>query len=140
MTIEKPICVIKNPGRHRTETRVFAREFYETYCVESTCKFYKKRAIQGLCHTWRKPSPDIVDWTRLKIGEAHAEHAVQGFRKTYGPKARTRALETYYVGFATQIAFLTEQLIRLRRENAIFRNILGDAKAEKAVKKILGPR
>jgi hypothetical protein len=123
MKTEKPIRIVKDkPNKrkngHNCETRVFAREIHETFCDDKKCKFYKQHAQQGICHTNK---PDAIDWDRVeKINNSYDEE-LEYFRKKYNGKEYVSWLESMYICTSVNWQFTLDELIRLRRENALLK-------------------
>jgi hypothetical protein len=140
MKKEKPVKVIKEKkyrGSHRMETRVFARNIHEHYCVEKGCKFYGKPAVQGHCHT-TTTFVDGADWGYIDRAEKFAEQELKEAKKSYKGKALLRYLESAYVcRWLGQVNSL-DSLIRLRRENALLRDRVEKflSRTEKSLSKI----
>ena len=114
MKPEKPIKVIPHTSRkHKTETRVFAREIHETYCVDPKCKWRGQPAQQGVCHTQlgrvtrayldevEKRCMDIPMHIRLST-KSHAEYV--------------KSLEYHLVCARMNAEFGLDELARLRME------------------------
>lgn len=114
MKPEKPIKVIPHTSRkHKTETRVFAREIHETYCVDPKCKWRGQPAQQGVCHTQLGRVP------RAYIDEAEkgAVDALANIRSHYKDKAKyVKALESHLVCAFMNAEFGLDELVRLRME------------------------
>lgn len=119
----KPVRVIKYKPKkggdgHARETRIFAREIHETFCDDKKCKFYGKHAQQGVCHT---DKPDLIDWDRIADHEKSQEKELAYFKKLYKGKEYVRWLEAMYESAMLNWRFTLDDLIRLRRDNALLR-------------------
>jgi hypothetical protein len=119
---EKPVKIIQRKaikGEHKLETRIFARNIHETYCVQKNCKFHGKLAAQGVCHT-KKTFNGSSDWSYvdgvMRQGEQHL-----AFIKKHAKNKEDyiKQLEGEVVcGFSNSI-FTLDELIRLRRKVAL---------------------
>lgn len=116
-----PRYQVRTRGRgHKTETRVFAREIHETFCVDRRCKFYGKPAAQGICHS-------TLGWRRTRELERAERSADELLRETrIIGRAMTRRRYIQYL--ESQVAcdwmngeFLLDELVKLRAENAELR-------------------
>jgi hypothetical protein len=147
---EKPIRIEPSKGRkHPSETRVFAREIHESYCADKKCKFYGKRAVQGVCFTTEN-SNDSADWSYVDGVMQQGEDFLTEIRANFKAKgksvaaARTAAkaylayLESNFVCNWSNSQFALDELIRLRSENAILKNLVGEKRAAAAVKHVRG--
>ena len=127
MAKEKPVKIIPGTGKHKTETRVFARNIHESYCVHKSCKFFGQPAQQGVCHTTTTFAGDD-DWTYIehaeKLGEIHLAH-LRETRKKYGTQKYIRRLEGEMVCAWINTISSLDELIYLRREVALLRHRLG---------------
>jgi len=136
MKNEKPIKVIAGTSRkHRTETRVFARNIHETFCAEKGCPYFGKHAAQGLCHSETTMEGldcwDYVD-AAIKGGDEYVKSTREiwvRLRRRRGLPAHGRAYEQYLEGQLacawTSAISTTDELVRLRREVAVLRAKLG---------------
>jgi hypothetical protein len=123
MKNEKPVKVVKYKPKkggdgHARETRIFAREIHETFCDDKKCKFYGQHAQQGICHT---DKPDLVDWDRIEKIEQEQEEELKYFRKLYKGKEYVKWLEAMYSCAMVNSRFGLDELIRLRRDNALLK-------------------
>jgi hypothetical protein len=119
---EKPVKVIKHKPKdgdgHRRETRVFARNIHETFCDYKRCKFYGQHAQQGICFS---DKPDAIDWDRIAKIEKQEEEELAYFRKKYKGKEYVKWLEAMYSCATVNWRFTLDDLIRLRRDNALLK-------------------
>ena len=127
MKNEKPIRVIPSKSKkHKTETRVFAREIHETFCMQSECRFRDKHAVQGVCHTTERfdGERDLQKWFALK-SKQHADDR-KYFRKLYAgkPQKYIEHLEAHYECAMLNWSITIEEMIDLRRNNAILKDRL----------------
>lgn len=120
MSDEKPIRI--RPHRengHRCETRVFAREIHETWCVHKGCKFDGKPAAQGVCYS-RLDRRDEGYLQRVYkrahglILEMRSIAQSQKFTAKQHIDYLERSLESNWMN----AEFGLDELIRLRAENA----------------------
>ena len=120
MKKEKPVRVEKrkNSEGHASETRIFAREIHETFCDDKRCKFYGRPAQQGICHTAK---PDAIDWDRIRTIEQEQEAELKYFRKLYRGRKYIGWLEAMYSCVSLNQRFTLDDLVRLRRDNALLR-------------------
>lgn len=119
---ETPVKVIKHDATdgdgHKRETRVFARNIHETFCDYKRCKFFGKPAVQGVCFS---DKPDITDWNRVDKLEKEQEDELKYFRKKYNGEAYVQWLESMYLCSSVNWRFTLDELIRLRRDNALLK-------------------
>lgn len=123
MKNEKPIKVVKYPAkkgarRHNYETRVFAREIHEVFCTDKGCEFYGQHAQQGICYSNK---PDVIDWKRIEQLEKRQAEELAYFKKKYKGKSYVRWLESMYDCAQLNWTFTLDELIRLRRDNALLK-------------------
>lgn len=122
MKNEKPVKVIKYKPKkgdgHARETRIFAREIHESFCDDKKCKFYGQHAQQGICHT---SEPEAIDWDRVAKLEQEQEEELKYFRKKYNGKEYVKWLEAMYACGMMNWRFGLDELIRLRRDNALLK-------------------
>jgi hypothetical protein len=124
---EKPIKIIQGTGKHKTETRVFARNIHETYCVQKGCRFCGQHAAQGVCHTVL----DRVEQSYIDYVEKIATEHLDSIRKQYKNKSRKdyiQYLENNIFCDWMNAEFGLSQLVHLRAENAVLKNRLGRKK------------
>jgi len=125
MKNEKPIKIIPSKGKHKMETRVFARDIHESFCMQPSCKFYKKHAQQGVCHT----TDTFVggnDWSYIdkiidEAGKA-AEEQFKILRKHYKGRQYAKHLESYLSCMWMNEMICMDELVRLRRKVALLEN------------------
>jgi hypothetical protein len=118
---EKPIRVVPGKGRkHRTETRIFAREIHETFCKQPGCKWNGQHAQQGACHT-REPFVPGTSWSYVDKVEKYAHEAMVETRKYYrkDPKDYIRHLESQHIADWMNSVFHLDEVVRLRRKVAL---------------------
>lgn len=132
MKNEKLIRIIPGKARkHKTETRVFAREIHESYCAQRGCRFFGKRAVQGVCFSSERfdGERDIWKWIDLKAKHQADERAY--FHKLYRgkPKEYIRHLEAHYESAVMNWDLTLDELVQLRGENAILKDKLDKKKA-----------
>ena len=122
MKKEKPVRTVKHKPKkgdgHNRETRIYAREIHETFCDDKKCKFYGQHAQQGICHT---DKPDLVDWDRIAKHEKEQEDELTYFRKKYKGNGYVKWLEAMYSCASVNWRFTLDDLIRLRRDNALLK-------------------
>lgn len=122
MKSEKPVKIIKQAAKkgdgHKRETRVFTRNIHETFCDYKRCKFYGKHAQQGICYS---DKPDLVDWDRIAKLEQAQDEELKYFRKKYRGKEYVKWLEAMYSSVMVNWSFTLDDLVRLRRDNALLR-------------------
>ena len=120
----KPIKIIKHKGQHKTETRVFPREIHENFCVDSKCKFKGQHAVQGVCF---QDKADVSDWKKIEKEEKRIDDELRYFRKKFNvdkmkdPKEYIEWLESMYTTAQMNWAFVLDEVIRLRRDNALLK-------------------
>ena len=127
MKPEKPLRVIPNKNRkHKTETRIFAREIHESFCAQPGCRFHGKPSVQGVCHSTERfdGERDIIRWFMLKAKQ-HAKDRTY-FHKLFAgkPERYIAHLEAHYESAMMNWSLGIEELVKLRRENAILRDKL----------------
>ena len=120
----KPIRIIKNKGRHKTEMRVFPREIRENFCVDPKCKFKGQRAVQGVCF---RDTEDVADWKKIEREEKHISDELKHYRKKFhidkmkDPKEYIEWLESMYTTAWMNWSFCLDEVIRLRRDNSLLK-------------------
>ena len=119
---EKPTQIIKHKaskGKHKLETRIFARNIHETYCVQKNCKFHGKHAQQGICHT-KDTFNGSSDWSYVDgVMREGEEHLAFIKKSAKNKESYIKQLEGEVVcGFSNSI-FTLDELIRLRRKLAL---------------------
>lgn len=118
---EKPVQIIKNKGRHKTETRVFNRNIHEHFCMQKGCKFYGRHAQQGVCHT-TKTWAGSEDWSYIDAIMEEAAKATKeqlDIARKYKGKTYVRYLEDQLVCMWMNQMTGMDELIRLRRKVAL---------------------
>jgi predicted Fe-S protein YdhL (DUF1289 family) len=125
MPNEEPIKVLKNKGRsHKTEIRVFARNIHETFCVDPKCKFKGQHAVQGVCF---RDKEEIADWKKIEREEKRIDEELRHYRKKFhvdkmkDPKEYIEWLESMYTTAWMNWSFVLDEVIRLRRDNALLK-------------------
>jgi hypothetical protein len=120
MAMEKPVQVKPSFSEdgHKLETRVFARNIHETYCMEPKCRFFGEHAVQNVCHTTTTMG-DSADWSyiddAMQAGDAH----LKSIRKQYkgkSPKEYTARLENEVRCIWTNSQTTLDECVRLRGE------------------------
>ena len=113
MDKEKPIRVIEHKGKHRTETRVFARDIHESYCTQPGCRFKGQPSQQGVCHTvLDKPVRIYLDDVEARAEQMLKE--LQAHRKRLGTKKYIERLESHVFCTWMNSEFGLDELINLR--------------------------
>ena len=129
---EKPVEIIPGKEKHKTETRVFARNIHESFCVQPGCKFEGEHAAQGVCHTLTTMGGSR-DWSYidniLKQGDDYLSE-IQNMHKIRPAAdaksdAYIRRLESEIVCIWTNNAFTLDELVRLRGELALLKKRVG---------------
>lgn len=139
---EKPVTVIPGKGKHKTETRVFARNIHEHFCAQKGCKFYGKHARKGICHT-TKTFADHNDWTyidvTIKAAEKAAKEQLTIYRKAYKdkPRAYLKRLEDQVFSAWLDNMFHMDEMVHTRRENTLLKHEV--ERLKKALKKAKKP-
>jgi hypothetical protein len=130
MKQEKPVKIIKHGGKHKTETRVFQREIWESFCVQADCKFKGKHAAQGICHT-RQESVDqrYIDRVFKRASDWLKESKrLRKLNKQLSDKAWIAYLEGSFISDKMNAEFTWHELLALRTENAKLRLAVGKYK------------
>ena len=123
MKKEKPLQVIPHGGKHRTETRVFARQIHESYCAQKGCKFYGRHAVQGVCHT-TKTFCDSFDWSYIDRAIAEGRRFVREARRLYKGRDYIRYLEALVESHWANEVCRLDELVRMRRNAALMEHKL----------------
>jgi hypothetical protein len=129
MKRQQPIRVIPSKRRgHKTEQRVFAREIHESFCAQRGCKFYGQHSVQGVCHT-RDTFAGGIDWRYIDLVARHAQERAAAETKMV-LKGKTLRQKLVYMQHMAEFyymndAFMLDNLVRLRRENALLRHRIG---------------
>ncbi len=115
-----PKRIVPGKGVHRTETRFYDREVGETFCVQPGCKFRGERARQGFCYD--VPRRDVYD-ALFDVGERYAEELAATYREYFRgrPRKYVRHLESSVICWYVNSTSLLDQLVAMRRENALLR-------------------
>jgi hypothetical protein len=116
--VDKPIEIIKHKGKHRTETRVFARNIHETFCTQPKCKFSGQHAQQGICHT---TEPELVDWDRIDKQDKQVEEELEWAKKRHKGSEYVKYLEAMYSCVWLNWQATIDECIKLRRDNALLK-------------------
>lgn len=105
-------------------TIVRERTFKEFICQKKGCKFYGERTVQGVCHTTEPFYGG--SWDYIDRGLRFAFEFVREEKKLHGktPAAWIRYLEAAYATTWCNATFNLDELIRLRRDNALLRHKL----------------
>lgn len=117
MSKEVPVKIIPRRGKHRLETRIFARDIHETYCAQPGCKFKGGTAQQGVCHTTEPFAGG--DWKYIDRLEKYAEEVVKEAKKLYKGKSYITYLEAQHVADWMNSMFILDEVVRLRRKVAL---------------------
>jgi len=120
---EKPVEVIPGKGKHRVETRIFARRIHESWCAQPGCKFRGQPAAQGICHTTKSFAGDDFSYEEhlSEMVEKHVEHLRKRYAKL-SPAHKQRMWESEIACALLNSWFGTDELVRLRRDNALLRD------------------
>lgn len=102
---------------HKTEQR---KEMSVSYCMEPKCKFYGKRAAQGVCYSNNSPTADKYLKLVCKEGEDFLK-SVKACNDRKKRKDYVKILEGYVVTTWMNGIFTLDELIYLRAENARLR-------------------
>ena len=115
--------------QHKTELR--ARELKESYCVTRGCKFFGKRAEQGVCFSKLDNKTDRYLKAVLDSGEQLLKEmrSLRRVNKMTTDKKWIKYLEGHMVCAWANSTFGLDELVYLRAENAKLRNTLARAKA-----------
>jgi hypothetical protein len=125
---EKPFKVIPHNGKHKTETRVFARNIHESFCRQPGCRFRGKPSVQGVCHT-RETFEGGTDWAYVDALIAGGDRFVTELRASMArqkltTKQRLSTAETHLACAWSNTISTTDELVRLRREVSLLRDRL----------------
>jgi hypothetical protein len=127
MKNDKPIKIIEHHERgHWTQTRIFARNIHESFCMQRGCRFYKQHAQQGVCHT-TKTFTGSPDWSYVDAIDKEASLHVGFIRKQYRKDPRKKyisRLENEITTMWMSSMFHTDEMVYLRRELAVTRKKL----------------
>lgn len=106
---------MEDQPEHKTELRERVEvRFNESYCIEPDCEYNGKPAVQGHCHTRLDSETDhYID----RIEKA-AESILQHTREHNSGEEYVKALEAQFMSAWINVEFGTDNLVRLRRENA----------------------
>lgn len=126
--IERPVSVVPGKNKkHKTETRIFARNIHETFCVHPGCKFEGEHAAQNVCHTLTT-FEGSMDWSYMDSVIAAGEKYVTEIRKI--SKKQSRTDKEYIKRLESELACMwmnsicgLDQLVRLRGEVATLRKL-----------------
>ena len=102
---------------HKTKTAT--REIKEYLCNDKKCKFFGKPTQQGVCHTNK---PDLIDWDKIEKVEKEARDTIKWLKKKNPGKAYIKALEAYWESAWMNWTGGLDEVIYLRRENALLRD------------------
>ena len=86
-------------------------------CGQKGCKFFGKRAEQGVCHD---NEGDLVEWARLDAHEKELAAELKALKKREG-KDYIGALEAHYVTAMMNWQIVLDECIRLRRDIALLK-------------------
>jgi hypothetical protein len=100
------------------KTKVTKREINEDLCDNKKCKFFGKRAVQGICYS---EEPELLDYKKLEEQEKVARDTIKWLKKKFPGKAYLKALESYYECAWLNWTVSLDETIYLRRENALLR-------------------
>ncbi len=125
---ESPIRVIQSEHEgHKLETRVYAREIYESYCVDPGCEFNGKRSAQGICHT----RLEGVDHEYMKRVQSHVDEWLADMHKEREPgkdEEYIKYLEGQLYCHLMNDRFSLDHLVSLRMKIARLELKLGEYK------------
>lgn len=119
--------------KHKSEVHVIAREIHESYCADPACRFFGKKAVQGVCHT-TEPFADGTIWDYVVKVDKAARSYLEMRQVCLGKSAKdyVRRLESEIVCHWSNNIHSIDELVRLRMENAILRDDLEKLRAKKA--------
>jgi len=127
MKKEKPIKVVPSKGRrHKTETRIFARNIRELFCRQPGCKFKGKHAAQGVCHT-TDTFAGGADWKHMDAAFELGKKATDEVRRILrgnSAKHKIDYLLAMHESYWVNNVFHLDEMVRLRRENALLKRKL----------------
>lgn len=104
---------------HKTVKRDKQQTIVESFCDQKGCQFFGQPAVQGVCFT---TNGDIVDFDRLNAYEAELLREMAELKKkSKSTKDYVAALEAYYVTAQMNWQMGLDELVRLRRDNALLR-------------------
>lgn len=117
--------------QHKTELR--ARELKESYCVTRACKFFGKRAEQGICFSKLDNKTDRYLKAVLDSGERLLQEmrSLRRVNKQTTDKKWIKHLEGHVVCEWANGIFGLDELIYLRAENARLRDALRRTRRKK---------
>jgi len=117
---ETPVQIIPSKNtKHKTETRVFARNIHENYCVQPDCKFFGSHAQQGECFS-TKDEAELLDWDRMDKQTKQVQQELLDAMKRYGKgKKYLEYLEAMYECIWLNWTFTIDECIKLRRDNRL---------------------
>lgn len=120
MVKEKPVRVIASgKGKHKTETRVFARDIHEDFCVQPGCKFEGEHAVQNVCHT-QTTFNGSEDWSYIDAAIRSGEEHVANLKKY----CKTKAAYVHRLESELTVAWINtittlDELVQLRGRIAL---------------------
>lgn len=118
------VRVVEGKGPHRVDTRVFARNIHEAYCMQKGCKFYGKHAQQGVCHTTKTFAGDsgFAYWEHLSdVVERHLVGLRKHVLKKLSLRGQVRRLESELACALINSWGQLDEMVRLRRDAALWR-------------------
>lgn len=120
---EKPVSIEKGKGEHRVDTHIFARNIREAWCAQPGCRFRGQPAVQGHCHTTKSFAGDDFEYQEhlSKCVEGHVDYLKKRHAKLSGA-ARDKMLFAEIAVMLMNDWFATDELVRLRRDNARLRD------------------
>jgi hypothetical protein len=125
----KPISIrkFKATDGHRIESRTYRRDIIETFCNEPRCKFYKKHAAQGICHS--RDSLTGLSEKDLKMVYENSRKVLEEFRLLHKRRMSTKKymdlLESRMVTDWMNQTFTLDELVRTRAEMSRLKLKLG---------------
>lgn len=103
--------------KHKIVERVEQRTVSKFICAQTGCQFKGKESVQGVCHGSKG---EIADFDKLDQLDAELTADLEQMRERewedYVP-----ALEAHYISTMMNWTLCLDELIRLRRDNALLR-------------------
>lgn len=136
---EKPVQVIPGASKekHKTETRVFARNIHESFCIQPGCQFMGEHAVQNVCHTLTTMN-DSDDWSYIDVIIESGDKYVENLRKHVGNRSTKavyiKRLESEIACAWIQVTSTLDELVRLRGRVAVLEKAKSKSVAKKGKK------
>lgn len=86
-------------------------------CLDRRCKFHGAPQQQGVCYS---SSSEILDWQKMEARERELVTELRQIKKNEGARYPT-ALEAYYVTAMLNWTIALDEVVQLRRENALLK-------------------